>query len=113
MIYDTSRSKCSLPHHAPIVRMSSGSRQVPIKQFANPRVTRALSDPNNVPPLIPHGAIAEVYLLWGNWCANPATALTLRFGHGMQVTARLKTQPSCTNYARPTTFATSHTLTRS
>jgi hypothetical protein len=107
MIYNTSPSKCSLPHQAPVVLLSSGSRQVPIKQFAN----SALNDPHNG-PLLANGAFAKVNVIWSNWCANPATAVTLRFGHGAQVTARLITQPSCSNPSEPTTFATGRTLTR-
>ena len=40
--------------------------------------------------------MAEVFLQWWNWCAKPPTAITLFFGRGLQVTARLaRTQPPC------------------
>ena len=81
---------------------------MPIKQFFN----SALNDPQNG-PLLAHGAFAKVNVIWSNWCANPASAITLRFGHGAQVTARLITQPSCFNPSKPTTFATGRALTQS
>jgi hypothetical protein len=108
MIYNTSRSKCSLPQRAPVVLLSSGNRQVPIKQFFNP----GLDENVQTAPLLAHHQVGEVHVLWSNWCANPATVMTLRFGHGVQVTARVNTQPSCNNRAYRTKFSTGRTLTR-
>jgi hypothetical protein len=108
MISDTSSSICSLPRHRPVVLLSAGGRQVPIKEHASPR----LADRNTVPLMWP-GAFAEVYVLWGNWCAKPASALTLEFGHGVQVTARLHTQPSCSNPGGSSNILISSTTTRS
>ena len=108
-IYNTSRSKCSLSHRHPVVRIRSGRRQVPIKEFVAPA---GISGSYNAHRLT-HDAIGKIYVFWSNWCANPASALTLLFGHGVQVTAPLHTQPGCTNPARISTFDAGRTFTRS
>ncbi|HEU5243747.1 MAG TPA: DUF4232 domain-containing protein [Gaiellaceae bacterium] len=96
MISDTSHSACSLPHVRPVVRISSPGRQVTIRETAAKPL-----DPNAVPRLA-HGAMAQVYLEWSNWCGKPPTALTLRFGHDLQVAAPLvDTQPPCVTEPQP------------
>jgi hypothetical protein len=110
MIYNTGRSNCSLPHQRPVVLMSSSRGQVPIREHALPPMT---SQVGGAVPLMAHGAFAEVYVLWSNWCAKPASALRLRFGHGVQVTARLHTQPSCSHPGYRSSLAVTRTVTRS
>jgi hypothetical protein len=112
MIYQKSSSNCSLPRRTPVALISSVSRQVAIRQFANTPFMRSLNDRTTV-PLIAHGAFAEVYLLWSNWCAKPATALTLRFAPNVQVTARPRTQPGCTHPTYRSSLVVSRTLRRS
>jgi hypothetical protein len=110
MIYNTGRSNCSLPHQRAVVLMSSSRGQVPIREHALPPMT---SQVGGAVPLMAHGAFAEVYVLWSNWCAKPASALRLRFGHGVQVTARLHTQPSCSHPGYRSSLAVTRTVTRS
>jgi len=110
MIYNTGRSSCSLPHQRPAALMSSSHGQVPIREYRLPPMTNQLGGAD---PLMARGAFAEVYVLWSNWCAKPATALTLRFGHGVQVTAPMHTQPSCTHPGYRSSLAITRTVTRS
>jgi hypothetical protein len=111
MIYNTSRSKCSLPHQRPVVLMSSSRGRVPIREHGfEHELTSALGGPE---PLMAHGAFAEVYVLWSNWCAKPASALTLKFAEGVQVAARMHTQPSCTHPGYRSSLVIGRTVARS
>src|SRR5262249_17154453 len=81
MIANTSSSKCSLPHNRPAAFLNAARRQVPLRQFPMPALVKNPSLGGPVPLMTPR-AFAEIYVLWANWCAQPATALTLRFGNG-------------------------------
>jgi hypothetical protein len=110
MIYNMGHSNCSLPHQRPIVLMSSSRGRVPIREYAfEHELVNQLGGPV---PLMARGAFAEVYLLWSNWCAKPASALTLRLGDGAQVVAHMHTQPSCTHPGYRSRLVVSRTLTR-
>ncbi len=76
MIYNTSRSKCSLPHRPPVVLIEL---EPPTSADQGNRPSAPIDPARRSRPLIAHGAFAKVNVIWSNWCANPASAPTSRF----------------------------------
>jgi hypothetical protein len=106
MIFDTTGRGCSLPAVRPIVHIAASGRPLPVQQSAS-KLSPALAPP------LRHGAMAEVFVQWSNWCGGAPTAMTLRFGHGLEVTAPLvDTRPPCRNPPSESAIAVSRLLTR-
>jgi hypothetical protein len=91
MIADTSRSPCSLPSRRPHVRITTLAGALPVREAP-------LRLPQRLAPRLAHGAMAEILVQWRNWCGRAPTGLTLEFGGGLAVTARLaRDRPPCSD----------------
>jgi hypothetical protein len=99
------RATCSLPNRRPVVRITTAEGSKPVQQVR-------LALPVDLAPRLARGAIAEIFVQWSNWCGKTPTAMTLDFGHSLEVTTPLRdTQPPCRAPVVPSAIGASRPLT--